>query len=52
MSINKEIVEKVKTIVITALVVGMAGFVGGVKYHTHYIDQVKSEAKSILSLKN
>lgn len=52
MSINKEIVEKVKTIVITTLVVGIVGFIAGVKYHTHYMQQVKSEAKTIVGLKS
>lgn len=48
---NKSTIETVKTVVIVALIVGIAAFVGGMKYQSHVNGQVKNEAKNIVSLK-
>lgn len=49
MSINKEIVEKVKTVTITALVVGILAFIGGIKYQNQHLQEIKTEAKSMVT---
>lgn len=49
---NQKTIETIKTIVIAVLVTGIIAFVGGMKYQAHVNSQVKSEAKSIVSLKN
>lgn len=49
--LTKERIETVKTIVITILLTAILAFVAGVKYQSHYTNQLKVEAKSIASLK-
>lgn len=49
---NKQTIETLKTVTITVLVTGILAFVAGMKYQANVHDQVKSEAKSIVSLKN
>ena len=44
-------IETVKTIVIVAMFTVVIAFVAGMKYQTHVNNQVKSEAKAIVSLK-
>lgn len=48
---NQNVIETVKTIVIVALVTGILAFISGMKYQQHVNSQVKSEAKSLVSLK-
>lgn len=51
MKLSKETRETTKTIVIAVLLTAIIAFVGGMKYQTHYVSQVKAEAQSIASLK-
>lgn len=49
---NQTVRETLKTITITVLITAIAAFVGGMRYQAHINNQVKAEAKSIVSLKN
>lgn len=44
--------ELLKTIALTVMVTAVAAFIGGMKYQAHVNNQVKTEAKNIVSLKN
>lgn len=48
---NPKTRETLKTIAITILITGIAAFIGGMKYQSSVNDQVKAEAKNIVSLK-
>lgn len=52
MKLTKESRETLKTIVIAVLITGIVAFVAGMKYQAHVQNQVKAEAKSIVSLKS
>lgn len=49
---SKAFVETSKTVVITILITAIAAFIFGMKYQAHVSSQIKSEAKSIVSLKS
>lgn len=43
------IIEKIKTIALTALVTGIIAFIGGVWYQTNVTNSIHTEAKSLAS---
>lgn len=51
-TVKSTTVITIQAIVITMLVTGIGAFISGMKYQAHVNNQVKAEAKSIVSLKN
>lgn len=47
---NSKTVETIKTIVIVALLTGIVAFISGMKYQQHVNSQVKTEARSLVSM--